>query len=419
MKKVLIISPYFPPSNAADLHRIRMSLPYFEDFGWTPEVVTVNSKHYEGLKDERLMHSVPKRIKVHRIEALSVKYTRKLGLGSLAIRSLWFYKKKVNQLLKVGKFDLIYFSTTQFPVCTLGRYWKNKFGVPYVIDMQDPWHTEYYKNKPKHERPAKFWFSYRLNQWLEPLAINNVDGLIAVSENYINDLQLRYPRLINVPNSVITFGYSTIDKEIADQTNLVKRSNSQLQLAYVGVLGQMMKLSLSKFFGAATKVEKFSETFNLQFNGTSYQSGATEKKAVKISENFGTFDIDENPERIGMTDVIITLQNSNGLLIFGTDDIGYTASKIYPYIQSKKPIFAILHKQSSAFEILENITSAIVVSLSASDDEVLTKLEQFLTQVKENKKLEINMQEFELFSARALTKKQIDLFEQVIKKNDF
>src|SRR5690606_16191048 len=111
--------------------------------------------------------------------------------------------------------DLVYFSTTQFPVCILGAYWKRKFGIPYVIDMQDPWHSEYYQNKPKNEQPPKYWFSYRLNKWLEPIAIKQVDGLIAVSEQYIKDLQQRYN--LNIPNKTITFGYSEIDLNISQQ----------------------------------------------------------------------------------------------------------------------------------------------------------------------------------------------------------
>ena len=93
-------------------------------------------------------------IKIHQVKAFNKKWTSKFGLGSIALRSLWFYRKKVNQLLKKGHFDLIYFSTTQFPVCILGASWKKRFQIPYVIDMQDPWFSDYYENKPKEQRPA-------------------------------------------------------------------------------------------------------------------------------------------------------------------------------------------------------------------------------------------------------------------------
>ena len=138
MKKVLIISPYFPPSNTADIQRVRMSLPYFRDFGWEAEVVTIDPRHSDMIKDPLLSLSINTDIKVHYVSAFSKSLTYKLGLGSIALRSLWFYRKKVDEILKLQPFDLIYFSTTQFPVCILGAYWKKKFKVPYVIDMQDP-----------------------------------------------------------------------------------------------------------------------------------------------------------------------------------------------------------------------------------------------------------------------------------------
>jgi hypothetical protein len=185
LPKVLIISPYFPPSNAADMQRIRTSLPYYEQFGWVAEVVCVNENYSNIHQDPLLLKSIPQQIKIHKIRALSKKWTSKLGLGSIALRSLWSYKTYVNQLLKNERFDLIYFSTTQFPICILGNYWKIRFGIPYVIDMQDPWHTDYYENKPKSERPKKYWFSYRLNKYLEPIAMKNADGLISVSADYI------------------------------------------------------------------------------------------------------------------------------------------------------------------------------------------------------------------------------------------
>ncbi|RYE51805.1 MAG: hypothetical protein EOP48_17715, partial [Sphingobacteriales bacterium] len=79
MKKILIISPYFVPSNAADMQRIRMSLPFFRDFGYEAEVVTVDPKHSHLKKDELLLKSMPQETKIHSIGALSAKWTSKVG----------------------------------------------------------------------------------------------------------------------------------------------------------------------------------------------------------------------------------------------------------------------------------------------------------------------------------------------------
>ncbi|MDB5150602.1 MAG: hypothetical protein JWQ57_4622 [Mucilaginibacter sp.] len=97
-KRVLIISPYFPPTNAADMQRVRMSLPYFEEYGWDAEVVTVDEKYSEQVKDELLLQSLPAHIKIHRVKAFNKKWTSKFGLGSIALHSLWFYRQKVNAI---------------------------------------------------------------------------------------------------------------------------------------------------------------------------------------------------------------------------------------------------------------------------------------------------------------------------------
>ena len=41
VKKVLIVSPHFPPLNAPDMQRVRMSLPYFAAEGWEPVVLAL------------------------------------------------------------------------------------------------------------------------------------------------------------------------------------------------------------------------------------------------------------------------------------------------------------------------------------------------------------------------------------------
>ncbi len=126
MKRLLIISPYFAPVNAADMQRVRTSLPYYKKYGWEVEVVAVATEFTDMQQDELLTESIPSDIKIHHVKAFNKSLTLKLGLGSIALRSIWFYRKKVNKLLRETRFDLIYFSTTQFPVCILGAYWKKK-----------------------------------------------------------------------------------------------------------------------------------------------------------------------------------------------------------------------------------------------------------------------------------------------------
>jgi hypothetical protein len=422
VKRVLIISPYFPPSNAADMQRIRMSLPYFAECGWQAEVVTVDERHSDMVKDEVLMDSLPADLKIHKVKALSKKVTSRFGLGSLALRSFWFYRQKVNQLLTASKFDLIYFSTTQFPVCVLGAYWKKRFGVPYVIDMQDPWHSEYYRDKPKDQRPPKYWFSYRLNKYLEPIAMKAVGGLISVSESYIADLKTRYPELASIPSSVIPFGYFEPDMGIASQ-NLDKFNNllstDHINLVYVGRGGMDMQKAITPVF---VVLKQFIEThpdtrLKLYFVGTSYAlTGAGTPTISPLAKQLGIEDyVVEMTDRISYYHTLITLQQADALFIPGSDDPKYTASKIYPYLLAKKPLLAIFNPDSPAVTTLRLCGAQYVYGYDATAD-LAKGLHEFFNKLTQHSfaPATYNTQQLEQFSALRMTAKQCLLFNQTL-----
>lgn len=406
------------------MQRVRMSLPYFADFGWEAEVVTVDERYSDMVKDELLLESLPAGLKLHKVKALSKTLTSKIGLGSLALRSLWFYRQKVNQLLKTENFDLIYFSTTQFPVCILGAYWKKRFGVPYVIDMQDPWHSEYYKNKPKNERPPKYWFSYRLNKYLEPIAMKEVDGLISVSEKYISDLQHRYPRLKAISAATITFGAFERDNQIArdnaDRFKPLLNANFK-NLVYIGRGGADMHKALSVLFAAVKNgQEKFPDLFKnlkISFIGTSYAAAGQGKKTIlPIAKQFGVEDmVIETTNRISYYHAILTLQQADALFIPGSDSDGYTASKLYPYLLNNKPLLAIIKSNNPAVEVLQEYGVENTFYFDEANEAAMAT-EFFLTKLLQNTLTnpKYNTKAMEKYSALNMTRKQCELFNSVI-----
>jgi hypothetical protein len=404
------------------MQRVRMSLPYFKDFGWEAEVVTIDPQYADIVKDELLLQSVPLHIKIHTVKAFSKKWTSKMGLGSIALRSLWFYKQKVNHILKAQKFDLIYFSTTQFPVLTLGAYWKNRFKIPYVIDMQDPWHSDYYRNKPKEQRPPKYWLSYRLNKYLEPIAIKQAGGLVSVSANYIEDLKNRYPQIKDIPGAVITFGAFDPDIKIAADN---KSSFNQLlnpafkNIVYVGRGGMDMHKAIVPVFEALQKALKdqpeiFSK-LKFYFIGTSY--AATGKGIATIRPLAKKYDVQNNvieiTDRISYYHTLATLQQADGLFVPGSDDPKYSASKIYPYLLIKKPLLTIFNKNSSAINILQEygVEHNYNYDMPGLDQLIL----QFFTTVIEgNNTTDYNPAAFEKYSAQKMAQRQTELFNKTI-----
>ncbi|KQC02433.1 glycosyltransferase [Pedobacter sp. Hv1] len=424
MKRVLIISPYFAPSNAADMHRIRVSLPYFKEFGWDAEIVTVKEIHSDMVKDSLLKETIPEDIKIHEVNAFSKKFTSKIGLGSIALRSLWFYKKYVDQLLSKEKFDLIYFSTTQFPVCILGAHWKKKFHIPYVIDMQDPWHSDYYKNRPKSERPKKYWFSYRLNKTLEPIAMKSVDGIISVSENYIETLKNRYQKIKNIPTSTITFGYFEKDFEVAQKKEIksfIPKVENIISIAYVGVVGKIMEKSLSLLFSALEQIKinnpQLLSNFYFYFIGTSYAPKGTGQPTVKpIAEAFNvTAFVSEQTDRISYFEALKTILSANALIMPGSSEKSYTASKLYPYVLAKKPLLSIFSKHSSTYHIIKNANCGTLIDIDETLENSTNVITHFLNGLLDQSiKSTTDWNYFENFSAKQLTMKQCEVFNEVI-----
>ncbi|WP_338812114.1 hypothetical protein V9L05_12015 [Bernardetia sp. Wsw4-3y2] len=432
MKNLLIISPTFVPNNAVDMHRVRQGVNYWKDFGWNPIIVGVEPNFTEFPKEEILLKTIPNDLEIHHVKAFSTKYTRKVGLGDLALRSMYFYRKKVNQIIRQKRkegnpIELIYFSTTMFAVCVLGAYWKKKFDVPYIIDMQDPWHSEYYLSRPKSERPAKFWFSYRLHKFLEPIAMKKVNGIVSVSEGYCKTLQERYQNI--TPHNCITLPFGAFDKDfevaatLEYQNPFFTQNEGNINLVYAGVAGEYMRTSSSILFevikkGLIEKKELYSK-LKLYFIGTNYDPLNPVPRLLPIAKEFGLESIvNEHVKRIDYLKVLNILQKADGLLIFGTIDKDYTASKLYPYILSKKPICAVFYEKSSAVTILRKTNAGVVIPFLEEkyNQEKINEAYQIFTDFLGNivQKPKTNWQEFEPYTAKEMTRKQAEFFDKII-----
>lgn len=422
----MIISPHFPPVNAADMHRVRQSVPYFLNYGWEPTIIAVNPKYVEAPQDGLLVKSIPHNTRIIWVNALPSKYTRKVGLGSLALRSILFYWFTVNKLLKRERFDLIYFSTTQFPIPILGYYWKKKFNIPYIIDMQDPWHSDYYLSKPKYERPPKFWFSYYLNKFTESIAMKSVNGIIAVSANYHKELRLCYPNIHENYCKTITFGAYPLDIEIANKINMINPAiridEKKINIVYVGAVGTIMQNTIT----ALTKAVKISATQHGQtmdkckfhFIGTSYASNDSYTvmpfaKKEDVADYFF-----EHPGRIPYFEALNIISRADIVLMVGSDNPNYTASKLYPYVLAKKPLLAIFHEQSSVVSIIRHLNCGEVITFSNVTDidtlaqNISLKINELILKIPFTP--DTNWKNFEEYTAETKTKQQVGIFNAVI-----
>src|SRR5690606_27820558 len=128
----------------------------------------------QGIEDTLLEKSIPSDTRVIKVKALSSSATKIFGLGNLGIRAYWHLKKAAESLLSQERFDLVYFSTTMFVSMALGPSWFYKYKVPYILDFQDPWLSDYYCQNKDQVPPGgkfKYGFSQFLAKYLEPYAL--------------------------------------------------------------------------------------------------------------------------------------------------------------------------------------------------------------------------------------------------------
>lgn len=426
--RVLIVSPHFPPINAADHQRIRMALHYFAEFGWDVTVLCVDPKFIEGIDDPNLLATVPANIEVIKSKAISPELSRKLKLGNLAFRSIYFLIKSTAKYFERNYFDLVYFSNTVFLTMPLGRYWLKRYGVPYVLDFQDPWLSDYYERTGTTPPGGKFKYAIAnsLAKIFEPFTMRRVSQITSVSPEYPQVLSKRYPWLEPSQFTVLPFGAPEKDFEILASLNVKQNifdpNDGCKHWVYVGRGGNDMAFSLKNLFAAIQQHRQRSpeiwQKIRLHFVGTKYSIFDHNKEIEAIASSYNLDDIvTEYPQRIPYFEALQVLKDSHAILIIGSDDSGYSASKVYPCILAQKPILAILHEQSLVVNVIKDSKVGQTVTFKNTtqnlQEQLNTSLEWLLLE-SENHISCTDWQAFQPYTAREMTRQQCAIFDRCL-----
>jgi hypothetical protein len=391
LKKVLIVSPHFPPLNAPDMQRVRMSLPYYPEHGWEPVVLAVAARYQAGVFEPALAQTVPGQTRIEWSRAFSPAVTRRFGFGSLGLRSWFHLWRRGRQLLGGEHFDLVFFSTTQFTCVTLGPLWKRRFGVPYVVDVQDPWRTDYYE-RPGSRRPPGGWkyqFARLEARLFEGWAFGRAAAVMSVSPRYLEDLRGRYPGFERIPSAVIPFGASAADLEhaarLAEVPYRFDRDGDRIHLLYTGASGPVMPHALNVLFAALRTFRErqpaAARRLRFHFVGTSYApAGRARPSVLPIAAAHGVADqVSELSHRIGLLESLRVQQEADVLLVLGSSDLAYSPSKIYNYYLTRRPILALVFRDSVMERVLDELACACIVRFREREpkDEAHAALETF------------------------------------------
>jgi hypothetical protein len=339
-----------------------------------------------------------------------------------------------NKLLRnEPTFDLIFFSTTMFPVLILGPLWKRKFGIPYVVDYQDPWNSDYYK-RTRSNPPGgrlKYWVSCLISRVFEPLAVRYADEFVVVSQKYKEDLLKTYPFLRRDQFTTLPFGAPELDFELLSQLrNAPKPAKTKgfFEIVYMGAAGPFMAPVLRLFFSAVARSREKNpelwQTARFKFIGTSYAPAGRAKKVVEpIAAEFGLQNIvEEQTSRVPYFDALAAIRGADGLLIVGSESSSYSPSKVFPYVLARRPTLAILHRDGPAVEILRRCRAANMIefddhdrSSASSADESLA---EFMRNVETGTQPAVDWSAFSKYSAREMTRKLVAVFNRAADKRE-
>jgi hypothetical protein len=199
------------------------------------------------------------------------------------------------------------------------------------------------------------------------------------------------------------------------------QKNNKIQLIYAGAMLPKAYEPLQLLFEVIEENLEVFKDIEIHFVGT----GKTPNNPIGFNikpyaEKFGLWEkqVFEYPKRIPYLDVLIHLENSDGIFILGSTEPHYTPSKTYQGVLSEKPIFAMLHSASTAAEILESSKAGKVFrikpdSLSHQKDELLNNFYEFLEFKNSFSSSNVDLNQFEQYSAENLTAQLAKLLNDV------
>ncbi|HVN31934.1 MAG TPA: glycosyltransferase [Thermoanaerobaculaceae bacterium] len=382
MRRILMISPHFPPDTSAGTHRVRLLAPHLMSFGWLPTVVTVRPQDYEGRLDPALEELVPRTVRVVRAPAWNVSRTRLVGVGSLGLRALHGISRTCEELLRTERYDAVFITIHPGYTALLGPRLKRRHGLRFVLDYQDPWVGSWGASvgggphgKPDFKSRASRWVALRL----EPRVVRAVDAITAVSSGTYEEILARNPGVRGVPTLSLPLGGEATDFEKLRGKPLANTvfdpKDGLFHLCYVGTLLPLGFETLRTVLKAAARLRRarpeLYARLRVHFIGTSNQTDPRSvRRVVPVADEIGVGDcVSEIAPRIDYLDALAVLTQANAILLMGSSEHHYTASKLYPALLARRPLLALFHRSSTVVDILQRGTRKPTVRLIAYDDE--------------------------------------------------
>jgi glycosyltransferase involved in cell wall biosynthesis len=392
LKKVLIISYYWPPSGGSGVQRWLKFVKYFREFGIEPIVLTIDPAFATFPNhDYSLLKEIPEGIEIHTTQASSpfelykkvrkkdapqagFSGEKKTGLVDKAMRFIrgnffipdarigWnkFALEKAKELIQLHNIDSIVTTSPPHSTQLIGLELKRIFNLHWLADLRDPW-TEIYYNQELFRTS----FAKKKDYNLEQLCLKNADKIVVVSEDIKRHFGANRKEILDKIH-VIPNGFDETDfNNNLGQKNVIPNSNSGNKIiSYVGNLGE--QYPVEGFLEAFAEIVKKDSDWKLHFVGNCHNGVKTLVVNLNLSKSVVFVPYVNHSEAIDfmikariLLLIIPEIENNKGIL----------TGKLFEYLATGNPILNIGPKDGDAAAILKE--NAISVTLNPSEKQEL------------------------------------------------
>ncbi|MFM7014823.1 MAG: glycosyltransferase [Bacteroidota bacterium] len=398
MKKVLIITYYWPPSGGAGVQRTLHFAKYLKEFNCTPYVLTVDDAYASyPVRDESLNKLVSDELTIFRtksFEALNILSAvagkDKVPYGGFTNekKSSWiqnilkwirgnffipdarigwvkYATKRASEIIREHQIDCILISSPPHSSQLIGLKLKKDFPhLKWIADLRDPWTDIYYYKELLHTKWAK-----SKDFKLEKNVLEKADAVVVVS-NFIKYAFAEKSLKVNVDKiHVVPNGYDEHDFQ-GNDTN----KNSSYYITYVGTMADSYKADV--FFEALSRLIQSESLQNIVFRfvGSAPLSIKSKLKELNITAEFiGHVSHQQAIAFMRQTDLLLlVIPDANGAE-------GILTGKLFEYLGAKKRIIGIGPANGDAATILKNCQSGEMFERSDR-----LKIQQWLKQEIQN-----------------------------------
>ena len=381
-KNLLIVAYYFPPSGGPGVQRVLKHVRYLPEFGWNPIVLTVSNGDFPA-RDESLLKEIPVGLQVERTHiyepydlyrlltgkkkgtAIDVNVIKKEGQKSgfkdqLAefIRATFFIPdarigwmisapKAIDNLVKSTGIDAVYSSSPPYTCSIIARYAKRKYKLPWVAGFRDPW-TGFISS------PNRWILPSMIDRAMEKSVFKEADQIECAWKGIIKDALSKYPdidpnKFHHVPN-----GFDSADYPVTSS-----QRNNRFTITYTGSMyGRRNPSSLFEAIEKLLLNNRISkEEFLLRFIG---------RFGNEVHEMFDKSSFRDSIELISYiphSESIEYLMRSDVLLLVvdeSKESEEIVPGKVYEYIGTRIPVFAIAPEHSAIAELMEETKAGSV-----------------------------------------------------------